>query len=99
MAKLIEASYTFLATQLATSAKQIQFLSAERDRVSELYSSLDTEDDSFVGFVGEKVIAELDNAIRSLQVCLEPIVEQLDQKLTEPVEEQLNLGDWKTVVD
>lgn len=99
MAKLIEASYTFLATQIATTAKQLSFLSAERDRVAELYSSLDTEDDSFVGFVGEKVLAELDNAIRSLQVCLEPIVEQMEQKLAEPVEEQLNLGDWKAVVD
>jgi hypothetical protein len=97
--KLVESTYTFLATQIATTAKQLAFLSAERDRVAELYTSLDTEDDCFVGFVGEKVLAELDNAIRSLQVCLEPVTEQLTQKLAEPVEEQLGLGLWKTVVD
>ena len=97
--KLVESTYTFLATQIATTAKQLAFLSAERDRVAELYTSLDTEDDCFVGFVGEKVLAELDNAIRSLQVCLEPVVDQFNQKLAEPVEQQLNFGDWKVVVD
>lgn len=97
--KLVESTYTFLATQIATTARQLTFLSAERDRVAELYTSLDTEDDSFVGFIGEKVLAELDNAIQSLKVCLEPVTEQLTQKLAEPVEEQLGLGLWKTVVD
>ena len=97
--KLVESTYTFLATQIATTAKQLAFLSAERDRVAELYTSLDTEDDCFVGFVGEKVLAELDNAIQSLKVCLEPVTEQLAQKLAEPVEQQLELGNWKTVVD
>jgi hypothetical protein len=92
---LVEHSYSHLATLIATSAKQIAFLEAERDRVATLYPTQDTGVDSFVGFVGEKVLSELDNAIRSLTVCLESFAEGLTQKLSEPVEEQLGLGLWK----
>lgn len=92
---LVESTYTDLATQIAISAKQLIFLSEERDRVVALYSSQDTENDTFVSFIGEKLVAELDNAIRSLEACLEPVTEQLAQKLAEPVEEQLGLGLWK----
>ena len=92
---LVEHSYTHLATIIATSAKQIAFLEAERDRVASLYPAQDTEVDSFVSFVGEKLLSELDNAIRSLKACLESPTEQLAQKLAEPVEEQLNLGTWQ----
>ena len=97
--KLIESTYTHLATQIATAAKQLTFLSEERERIATLYPSQDTEDDLFVGFVGEKLTNEIDNAIRSLKLCLEPVTEQLAQKLAEPVEEQLELGNWKPVVD
>lgn len=96
---LVESTYTDLATQIAISAKQLIFLAEERDRVVALYSSQDTENDTFVSFIGEKLVAELDNAIRSLEACLEPVSEQLAWKLAEPVEEQLGLGLWKTVVD
>lgn len=93
---LVEHSYTHLATLIATSAKQIAFLEAERDRVASLYPTQDVDEDTLVSFVGSKLIAELDNAIRSLRTCLEPLTEQLDQKLAEPVEEQLGLGLWQT---
>jgi hypothetical protein len=96
---LVEHSYTHLATLIATSAKQIAFLEAERDRVAALYPAQDTEADSFVSFIGEKVLAELDNAIQSLKVCLESPTDQLTQKLAEPVEEQLGLGLWQIVTD
>jgi hypothetical protein len=92
---LVEHSYSHLATLIATSAKQIAFLEAERDRVATLYPTHDTEVDSFVSFIGEKVLSELDNAIQSLRVCLESPTEQLAQKLGEPVEEQLGLGLWQ----
>ena len=96
---LVEHTYSHLATLIATSAKQIAFLEAERDRVASIYPTHDTEVDSFVSFVGEKLLSELDNSIRSLKVCLESPTEKLAQKLAEPVEEQLNFGDWKVVVD
>lgn len=97
--KLVESTYTHLATQIALSVKQLNFLTEERERIATLYASQDTEDDCFVTFVGEKLINEIDNAISSLKVCLEPVMEQLAQKLAEPVEEQLELSSWKTVVD
>jgi hypothetical protein len=93
---LVEHTYSHLATLLATSAKQIAFLEAERVRVASLYPTQDVDEDTLVSFVGGKLIAELDNAIRSLKACLEPVTEQLGQKLAEPVEEQLGLGLWKT---
>ncbi len=92
---LVEHSYTHLATLIATSAKQIAFLEAERDRVATLYPTQDVDEDTLVSFIGGKLVAELDNSIRSLKVCLEPVAEQLAQKLAEPVEEQLNLGTWQ----
>ena len=97
--KLIEATYTHLATQLSVGAQQILFLTQERERIAKLFREQDTEDDFLVGFVGEKLTNELDNAIRSISRCLEPITDQLAQKLAEPVEEQLELGNWKAVVD
>jgi hypothetical protein len=93
---LVEHTYSHLATLIATSAKQIAFLEAERDRVAALYPTQDVDEDTLVSFVGSKLVAELDNAIRSLKACLEPVTEQLGQKLAEPVEEQLGLGLWKT---
>ena len=92
---LVESTYTHLATLIAASAKQIAFLETERERVATLYPTQDTEVDSFVSFVGEKLLAELDNAIRSLNVCLESPTQKLAQKLAEPVEEQLGLGLWQ----
>lgn len=99
MSKLIEATYTHLATQIAVGAKQISFLTQERERIAKLFKEQDTEDDFLVGFVGEKLTNELDNAIRSIARCLEPLNDQLTQKLAEPVEEQLELGNWNVVVD
>jgi len=93
---LVEHTYSHLATLIATSAKQIAFLEAERDRVTALYPTQDVDEDTLVSFVGGKLTAELDNAIRSLKVCLEPVTEQLAQKLSEPVEEQLGLGLWQS---
>jgi hypothetical protein len=92
---LVEHTYSHLATLIATSAKQIAFLESERDRVAALYPTQDVGEDTLVSFVGSKLVAELDNSIRSLQACLEPVTEQLAQKLAEPVEEQLGLGLWK----
>ncbi len=96
---LVESTYTDLATAIAASVKQLTFLEEERNRIAALYPTYDTAEDTFVGFVGEKLIAELDNAIRSLKVCLEPVTDQLTQKLAEPVEEQLGLGLWQIVTD
>jgi hypothetical protein len=93
---LVEHSYTHLATLIATSAKQIAFLEAERDRVATLYPTHDSEVDSFVSFIGSKLAHDLDDAIRSLKTCLESPAEQLAQKLAEPVEEQLGLGLWQS---
>lgn len=95
---LVEHTYSHLATLVATSAKQIAFLEAERDRVASLYPTQDVNEDTLVSFVGGKLTAELDNAIRSLKACLEPVTEQLNQKLAEPVEEQLGLGLWRKEV-
>jgi hypothetical protein len=96
---LVEHSYTHLATLIATSAKQLAFFEAERDRVAALYPTQNVGEDTLVGFIGEKLVAELDNAIQSLKVCLEPMTDLLTQKLAEPVEEQLGLGLWQTVTD
>jgi hypothetical protein len=92
---LVESTYTDLATQIATTVNQLTFLEAERDRVAALYPTQDVGEDTLVSFVGSKLAAELDNAIRSLKACLEPVTDQLAQKLAEPVEEQLGLGLWK----
>jgi hypothetical protein len=93
---LVESTYTHLATQIATSVKQLAFLEEERTRITTLYPTQDVGEDTLVSFIGEKLLNELDNAIRSLKVCLEPVTEQLTWKLAEPVEEQLGLGLWKT---
>jgi hypothetical protein len=97
--KLVEASYSHLATQLAATAKQISFLEAERERIKTTYSNVDPEDGSFVGFIGEKLVNELTNAIDSVRVCLEPVTDLLTRKLAEPVEEQLELGTWKETLE
>lgn len=92
---LVQSTYTHLATQIATTVKQLTFLEEERARIASLYPSHDTAEDCLVGFIGEKLLSELDNAIRSLKVCLDPVTDQLAQKLAEPVETQLGLGLWK----
>lgn len=90
--KLIECTYTQLATAIANSAKQITFLDQERTRIQQQYAEVDPEDGSYVQFIGQKLVDSLTLAIDTLKVCGQSDHELLAQKLNEPVEAQLGLG-------
>ena len=93
--KLIESTYTQLATAIANSAKQITFLDQERTRIQQQYAEVDPEDGSYVQFIGQKLVDSLTLAIDTLKACGQSDHELLAQKLNEPVEAQLGLGLWK----
>ena len=92
---LIEATYTQIAAGLAASAKQINFLLKEKERILAEYAAADPEGGSFVGFVGEKLVDQLDKAILTLNSIAKGEHDLLSQKLAEPVERQLGLGLWQ----
>ena len=93
--KLVEATYTQLASAIANSAKQITFLAQERTRIQQQYSEVDPEDGSYVQFIGQKLTEQLNLAIATLEACAGSGSDLLTQKLAEPVEAQLGLGLWQ----
>ena len=96
--KLIEPSYTQLATAIANSANQIMFLDEERTRIQQQYAEADPEDGSYVQFIGQKLIDQLDQAISTLKACSQSDHDFMAMKLAEPVELQLGLGLWQTEI-
>lgn len=96
--KLIEPSYTQLATAIANSAKQVTFLDQERTRIQQQYAEADPEDGSYVRFIGQKLVDSLTQAIDTLKACSRSDHDLMAMKLAEPVELQLGLGLWQTEI-
>ena len=93
--ELVTSTYTQIAAGIAATAHQIRFLTNERERIQKEYAAAELEEGSFLQFIGEKLCAELNMAISTLEACVQSEHKLLEQKLAEPVEEQLGLGLWQ----
>jgi hypothetical protein len=83
-------TYEQIATDIARAARLVRVLDQELQRAREVFA-----EDEALTEVGHKVTTLYETEMASLNQALEGFTHLLETKLAEPVEDQLNLGNWQ----